>query len=65
MKEPRQASTWSGTRRLRAKRDNAEMSSIVPNGKFGAEPTIWTRISGRWEKCHDSEDDYHDGIPID
>lgn len=38
-KEPRQQSTWSGRRFLSASLDSAEMSSMMPCGKLGAEPT--------------------------
>ena len=37
--EPRQASTWSGIRLRMATRDKAAMSSMIPCGKVGAEPT--------------------------
>ena len=39
MKEPRQQSTWSGILRLMARRERDDMSSMMPWGKLGAEPT--------------------------
>jgi hypothetical protein len=38
-KEPRQQSTWRGRLRLRASLERAAMSSMMPCGKLGAEPT--------------------------
>ena len=37
--DPRQQSTWRGTLRFRASLERDEMSSIMPWGKLGAEPT--------------------------
>jgi hypothetical protein len=38
-KEPRQQSTWRGSFLARARRESAGMSSTIPCGKLGAEPT--------------------------
>ena len=38
-KEPRQQSTCRGRRFLMARRESVEMSSIIPWGKLGQEPT--------------------------
>lgn len=38
-KDPRQQSTWSGILRLTASLEREVISSIMPWGKLGAEPT--------------------------
>jgi hypothetical protein len=38
-KEPRQQSTWRGSFFFRARRESEVMSSMMPWGKLGAEPT--------------------------
>lgn len=37
--EPRQQSTWRGRELRSARRESADMSSMIPCGKDGAEPT--------------------------
>ena len=66
IKEPKQASTCSGTRRRMAMRESAAISSIVPNGKLGADPTIYNERTLRsFSITSHGTGLYHNGISVD